>query len=124
MNSLRYIQITANEPIAFVDVPTRIHYLLMPGEVPNRNSPFWDLTIGGTPVATGDASDNVHLITCERVSELAEELQKRLWGELETRAQSNHDMMPGWYEGLKPEFERLRDFFVSVSKKGNAILRV
>ena len=49
---------------------------------------------------------------------------KQSWEELERSAKSNDDMMPGWHEGLQPEFEKLRDFLVGVSKKGNAVLRV
>ena len=124
MLSQRYIQITSQEPIACVDVVTQIHYLLTPGEVPNRDATFWDLTAGGISVAIKDESHFAHLLTSERVSELSDAMLKLSWEELERRAKSNHDMMPGWHERLRPEFEKLRDFLVGVSKKGIAVLRV
>lgn len=124
MASLRYIQITSQEPIACVDVVTQIHYLLTPGEAPNPNATFWDLTVGGIPVESNDESHNVHLLTSERVVELSEAILAQSWEELERIAESNLDMVPGWHKGLRPEFEKLRDFLVGVRKRGNAVLRV
>ena len=124
MPSLRYIQITSQEPIASVDIVTQIHYLLTPGEASNPDATFWDLTVGGIPIATRDKSHNVFLLTSKRISDLSEAILTQSWEDLERRAELNLDMVPGWHKGLRPEFEKLRDFLVGVSKKGNAVVRV
>jgi Domain of unknown function (DUF1877) len=124
MSSQRYIQITLQEPIAFIDVETQIHFLLTPGEAQNPASTFWELTVGGIPVIGGDESHKAHLLTSMRVKELSASMLKLSWEELEQSAKSSCDMVPGWHEVLRPEFEKLRDFFADVSKKGNAILRI
>jgi hypothetical protein len=58
------------------------------------------------------------------VPELAEALQNKSWEELERIAENNLDMMPGWHNGLRPEFEKLRDFMNQASQNGNAVIRV
>ncbi len=124
MPSLRYIHISLKGTIDTVDVVTQLHYLLTPGEVPNPDAKFWDLTIGGTLIKTGDGSHDLHLLTCQQVSNLADALRKESWENLERVAENNHDMMPGWHHGLRPEFEKLRDFMAHASKDGDAVLRV
>jgi hypothetical protein len=107
-----------------IDVVTQLHYLLTPGESSNPDAMFWDLTIGGTQIDAGDQAHRIALLTSKRVSELAEKLQNTSWEELERDAESGCDMMPGWHKGLRPEFEKLREFMNQASQNGNAVLRV
>jgi len=121
---MRYIQITSQEPIRVLDVVTQIHYLLTPGEGANPNAKFWDLTLGGEEISSGDPRDKIHLLSSTRVTALFQELQTLSWESLDAQARMGLDMMPGWHVGLQPEFEKLRDFFAQASQKGYAILRV
>lgn len=124
MPTLRYIHINSEDSVSAIDVVTQLHYLLTPGEAPNPDAPFWDLTVGGTPLSTGDESNDIYLLTTERVSQLANALQNESWEKLERIAENNHDMIPGWHRDLRPDFERIRDFMTNASHKGNAVVRV
>jgi hypothetical protein len=124
MPTLRYLQITSREPINVIDVVTQIHYLLTPGEAANPDATFWDLTIGGVEISSGGENDNIHFLSSKRVTDLANDLQTQSWETLEVIAKANFDMMPGWQEGLRPEFEKLRDFFAVACEQGCAVLRV
>jgi hypothetical protein len=88
MPYLRYISIASKSAINSIDVVTQLHYLLTPGESPNPEATFWDLTIGGTPIDTGDDTHRTALLTSQRVSDLAEALQNKSWEELERIAET------------------------------------
>src|SRR5688500_34128 len=109
MPSMRYIQIASHEPIKVIDVVTQVHYLLTSGEAPNPDATFWDLTVGGVAISSGDERYSAHLLSSKRVAALANALRTQTWESLEVRAKANLDMFPGWQEGLRPEFETLRD---------------
>ncbi len=124
MPTLRFIRITSKETVNVLDVVTQLHYLLTPGEGPNPEAPYWDLTVGGTRVSTGDESHYVHLLTSDHVSKLAVALQNESWERLERIAENSQDMIPGWHKGLRSDFEKIRDFMANASRNGNAVLRV
>jgi hypothetical protein len=120
MPTMRYIQITSQEPIRVIDVVTQIHYLLTPGEGANPDAKFWDLTIGGEVLSSGDQRDKVHLLSSTRVAALFQALQTLSWESLEAQAKMSLDMMPGWHVRLQPEFENSR-FLRPGESKGYAI---
>lgn len=124
MRSMRYIQITSHESIKVIDVVTQVHYLLTPGEAPDPVATFWDLTVGGVPISSEDERHSAHLLSSKQVTALATALRTQTWESLEANAKASCDMFPGWQEGLRPEFEKLRDFFLDASEKGYAVLRV
>jgi hypothetical protein len=124
MRYFRFISITSTGEINSIDVVTQLHYLLTPGESANPEATFWDLTIGGTHLDAGDQAHRIALLTSQRVSDLAKALQNMQWEELERVAESGCDMMPGWHNGLRPEFEKLREFMNRASCNGNAVFRV
>jgi hypothetical protein len=121
---MRYIQITSQEPIKVIDVVTQVHYLLTSGEAPNPDATFWDLTAGGVVISSGDERYSAHLLSSKRVTALSNALRSQTWESLEVRAKASYDMYPGWQEGLRPEFEKLRDFLLDASEKEYAVLRV
>jgi hypothetical protein len=121
---MRYIQINSQEPIRVIDVRTQIHYLLTPGETPNRNATFWDLTAGGVAISSGDERHTAYWLSSKLVTALSIALRTQTWELLEVSAKANSDMCPGWHEGLKSEFEKLRDFFLDASANKYAVLRV
>lgn len=126
MPSMRYIQITSHEPIKAIDVSTQIHFLLMPGEGrPDRDNPFYDLTVGGVDISGEDEKYNVCLLSCKRVATVAKALQTQSWESLDKEAKAGTDIYPpgSWHVGLRPDFENLRDFFSDASEKGYAVLR-
>ena len=124
MPPVRYIQITSHEPIKVIDVVSQVHYLLTPGEAPNPDAPFWDLTAGGVEISSGDERHRAHLLSSHRVTALSDALQTQTWEALEVEANNNLDICPGWHVGLRPEFEKLRDFFLDASEKACAVLRI
>ena len=126
MASMRYIQITLHEPIKVIDVVTQIRFLLTPGEsLPLlRDSTFWDLIGGGVPICSEDERHSAHVLSSQRVKALAAALRTQSWESLEVSAKASGDLAPGWHEGLRPEFEKLRDFFFEASEKGYAVLRI
>jgi Domain of unknown function (DUF1877) len=124
MPHLRYVAVSNAGGMMSLDVVTQLHYLLTSGECASPEARFWDLTIGGTPIDTGDQKNRVVLLTSQRVSELAEALQNQSWNELERTAEASLDIMPGWHRGLRPEFEKLRDFMNQARQNGHAVLRV
>jgi hypothetical protein len=126
MYSMRYIQITSNEPIKAIDVSTQIHFLLTPGEARGPDTPFTDLTVGGVAVSGEDEEYKVHLLSSKRVATVANALQTQSWESLDKRAKADQDIYPpgSWHLGLRPDFENLRDFFSDASEKGYAVLRI
>jgi hypothetical protein len=121
---MRFIQITSHEPIKVIDVSTQIHFLLTPGEARNPDAPFRDLTVGGVEISSGDERHRAHLLSSKRVIALSNALRTQMWESLEATAKAGQDMAPGWHVGLRPEFEKLRDFFLDASEKEYAVLRV
>ncbi len=124
MSSIRYMQLALHEEIKAIDVVTQIIHLLMPGEALNRNATFWDLTVGGIDISGGDERHSFHLLSSKRVTTLANALQTQSWESLDKQAMASADIYPGWHVGLRPDFEKLRDFFSDASEKGYAVLRI
>jgi hypothetical protein len=125
MPSMRYVQITPHEPIKVIDVVTQVQYLFMPGEgAPDPDATFWDLIVGGVAISSGDERHSAHLLSSKRVTALANALRTQTWESLEVEAKAGCDLPPRALEGLRPEFEKLRDFFLDASKKELAVLRV
>ena len=125
MASMRYIQLALHAAIKAIDVASHIRWLLMPGEGrPDRDHPFYDLTVGGVDISGDDERYRVHLLSIKRVTTLANALQTQSWESLEKQAEAGGDIAPGWHVGLRPDFENLRDFFSDASEKGYAVLRM
>ena len=126
MPSMRYIQITSNQPINAIDVSTQIHFLLTPGEARVPDTPFTDLTVRGVDISGEDEKYNVRLLSSKRVATVAKALQTQSWESLDKVTKAGTDIYPpgSWHVGLRPDFENLRDFFADASEKGYAVLRI